>query len=270
MKDRREEECAAVPVPAGMSADTTGYRWARDRIGESGGAVYRLHGKPGAPDAYLKQGSGAVADDVTDEMVRLRWLARHMPVPAVTSFVAAAGEAWLLTTALPGRTAWQLLQAHPDARIAIVDALALFLRQFHAVPAGDCPFTSDHVHRLARARGRIDAGLVEEEDFDAAREGWTAEQVWDAMQRLLPLAPDPVVTHGDFSLDNILMRDGEVVGCIDVGRVGIADRYQDLAVMWNCLGEFDASLQDRFLARYGITDVDGAKLQFHLLLDELF
>lgn len=90
------------------------------------------------------------------------------------------------------------------------------------------------------------------------------------MHRLLPLAPDPVVTHGDFSLDNLLIVEGKVVGCIDVGRAGIADRYQDLAVLWNCLEEFEPSLQERLVAQYGIADPDRRKLQFHLLLDELF
>ena len=62
---------------------------------------------------------------------------------------------------------------------------------------------------------RIDEGLVEEDDFDEEREGWTAEQVWEAMQDLLPLAPDPVVTHGDFSLDK------EIRACPDARRITI-------------------------------------------------
>jgi aminoglycoside 3'-phosphotransferase-1 len=73
-----------------------------------------------------------------------------------------------------------------------------------------------------------------------------------------------------FSLDNILIVDGEVVGCIDVGQVGIADRYQDLATVELPPGEFDPSLQDRLLTQYGVTDLDQRKLQFHLMLDELF
>jgi aminoglycoside 3'-phosphotransferase I len=68
----------------------------------------------------------------------------------------------------------------------------------------------------------------------------------------------------------LLMQNGEVVGCIDVGRLGIADRYQDLAIIGNCLGEFDSSLQERFWQHYGISEVDERKLEFHLLLDELF
>jgi len=266
----REEACAAVPVPASMSATLIGYEWARNKVGESGGSVYRLHGKAGAPDLFLKHGQSSLAGDIIDEMVRLRWLAGHIPVPSVEGFVATQDEAWLLMRALPGQTAYQLLEAHPDFRIRVVDALAEFLRCLHAIPISACPFTSDYVYRLARARDRIDAGLVEEDDFDEEHEGWTAEQVWEAMQRLLPMPSDPVVTHGDFSLDNILMLDGEVVGCIDAGQVGIADRYQDLAILWNSLGEFDASLQNRLLERYGIVNANERKLQFHLLLDEMF
>ncbi len=145
------------------------------------------------------------------------------------------------------------------------------MRQFHRIPASECPYNSDHAFRLSRARLRIDAGLVEVEDFDDQRQGWTAEQVWGELQGLLPLMPtDPVVTHGDFSLDNLFLSQGEVVGCIDVSRVGVADRYQDLSILWNCLGEFGPALQERFLSQYGLTHLEFSKLQFHLMLDELF
>ena len=266
----REEACAAAPTPASISAELIGYKWARDTVGASGAAVFRLHGKAGAPDLFLKHGKDAVADDITDEMVRLRWLGRHVSVPTVAHFARTPDEAWLFMTAVPGKTAYQVLEACPGRRLAVVDELAVFLRRLHAIPVTECPFTSDHGYRLACARARIDAGLVEEDDFDEERAGRTAEQVWEAMQHLLPFAPDPVVTHGDFSLDNILIHDGEVTGCIDAGRVGIADRYQDLAIVWNCLGEFGAVFQERFLKQYGIPDPDQNKLKFHLMLDELF
>lgn len=265
----RERRCRPPALPATMAEATAGYTWARDTVGESGGAVYRLHGKAGAPDLYLKHGTGSVADDVIDEMARLRWLAAYLPVPAVVQFTLTAGAAWLLMTALPGRTAYQVLEAEPDARVAIVDALAAFLRRVHAIPVDACPFDAGHAYRLTHARRRIDAGLVETQDFDDEREGWTAEQVWTALHELLPLTPDRVVTHGDFSLDNILIEGGAVVGCIDVGRTGGADRYQDLAILWNCLGEFDAALQARLFATYGVA-LDQRKLDFHLILDELF
>lgn len=270
METTREQACAAVPTPADIASQLAGYAWARSTVGESGGAVYRLYGKVGAPELFLKHGKGAVADDITDEMLRLHWLAAHLPAPGVLYFSRTPEEAWLLISAMPGKTACQLLEACPDQQPEIVDALATFLRRLHAIPLHTCPFTSDHAYQLALARARIDTGLVDEDDFDEERQGWTAGRVWDEMQAMLPLAPDPVVTHGDFSLDNLFIQDGVVTGCIDGGRVGIADRYQDVAIMWNCLGEFGASLQERFLTQYGLADPDWGKLRFHLLLDELF
>jgi aminoglycoside 3'-phosphotransferase-1 len=266
----RQELGAAISLPAGLSAELAGYLWSRDLVGASDSDVYRLHGKANAADLFLKHGRNDAADDLTDEMARLLWLGRHMPVPAAIHFVRTKDEAWLLTAALPGQTARQALEANPAARPALVDALAAFLRRFHAIPVSECPFNGGHIHRLARARARIDAGLVDLADFDAERKGWTAEQVWDALHALLPLAADAVVTHGDFSLDNLLVHDGEVVGCVDVARAGIADRYQDLAILWNGLGDVEPSLQDRLLRQYGIAEVDRRKLSFHLLLDELF
>lgn len=259
-----------IAVPASLAAELDSYEWCRDFVGESGGTVYRLQGKAGAPDLYLKFGRGSIADDITEEMVRLRWLSRYLPVPAIVHFTRTADEAWLLMTAMPGETAYQILVHLPEQRSVVVAAIARFLRRIHAIPTSACPFTSNHDYRLARAQERLDAGLVDEDDFDDERAGWTARRVWDAMQALLPLVPDPVVTHGDYSLDNLLIGDGEVVACIDVGRAGIADRYQDIAIVWNCLGEFGASLQEEFLVHYGVPDVDRDKLHFHLMLGEFF
>ena len=42
-----------------------------DHVGQSGAAIYRLYDKVDAPELYLKQGNGSVANDITDEMVRL-------------------------------------------------------------------------------------------------------------------------------------------------------------------------------------------------------
>lgn len=266
----REERCSAPALPAGLAETLQGYSWARNLVGESGGVVYRLHGKPSAPELYLKYGQNAVADAIVDEMVRLRWLANFVPVPTVLHFTSARGEAWLLMTALPGETAYQAFGARSADRLALVDALARFLRRLHEIPVSECPFNSHHTYRLGQARKQIDAGLIDEDDFDTDRDGWTAEQVWQSIQRLLPLRRDPVVAHGDFSLDNLLMCGGEVIGCIDTGRVGIADRYQDVAILWNCLGEFGSDLQERLLMAYGLPDPDQSKLDFHLMLDELF
>ena len=268
--DAREHAIQPIDCPASLAPLLDGYRWARNIVGGSGDGVYRLQHPGGGPELYLKHASGPTVPDVIDEMARLRWLARHVTVPAVRFFLSTADEAWLLMTALPGQTATQRVEASGEARRAIVDSLADFLRRLHAIPVETCPFNSDHRLRLSEARWRLDRGLVDPTDFDEARRGWTGEQVWDAVSGLLPIAPDPVVTHGDLSLDNILVADDGRIGCIDTGRTGIADRYQDLAIVWRGLGDFGPALQARFLERYGIDRPDSQKIEFYLMLDELF
>jgi aminoglycoside 3'-phosphotransferase-1 len=108
MNSDREEICIAPDLPAGMTEELHGYSWARDLIGESGGSVYRLHGKPGTPALYLKHGHDAVANAIVDEMVRLRWLAKYISAPTIRCFTYTKEEAWLLMTALPGETAYQV------------------------------------------------------------------------------------------------------------------------------------------------------------------
>ncbi|MBX9885084.1 MAG: aminoglycoside 3'-phosphotransferase [Novosphingobium sp.] len=274
MEDLRELPCGAPPLPAGIAdcVSKLGSKrdWARSTVGQSGGDVWRVTGADGGHRHYLKHGTGEVAAALIDELARLRWLAPHLPVPHVAAFALEGDAAWLLMTAVPGKTASELLTAHPEQAEVVVDAIAVFLRRLHAIAPESCPFTAAAPHRLALARDRIARGLVDEDDFDDVRAGWSAARVWQALHDLpLPGAP-PVVTHGDFSLDNILVAEGAVTGCIDVGRAGLADRYQDIAILWNSLGEFSPDLQARLLAALGEGAGDRERIDFHLLLDELF
>lgn len=264
----RERRVRAPAVPAGLAAAVSGRTWFRDSVGESGCAVHRLAGEGGG-DLYLKSGSGPQLDDLVDEMVRLRWLAAHLPVPPLHGFVLERDSGWMLTGRLPGRTAYQILEGDPAMAPALAVSLAHFLRRLHAIPVERCPFQADHRVRLAAARDRVDAGLIDETDFDDARIGMSAEQVWAEMMAGRPPTFDRVVTHGDFSLDNLFVVEGTVTGCIDLGRVGIADRWQDLAILWNSLTEFGEDAAEAMLQAYGIA-LDPAKLDFHLRLDEFF
>lgn len=256
-------------MPPALDALIEGLRWRRDKIGESGATIHRL-AAPGRSTLYLKHGQGRIAADIIDEFARLAWLRAHIRVPQVRYFAASGDAAWLLTEEMPGQPAYRWLCDHPGERGVAVASMARFLRRLHAIPADACPFNAALAYRLTAARANIAAGLVETEDFDDARAGCSAEQVLARVEALAPRVEAPVVTHGDFSLDNIFLDEGgEVVGCIDVGRVGLADRYQDLAILSSCLDEFDAALSDRLFAAYGVAR-DADRIELHLCLDELF
>ncbi len=258
------DSATPVSIPDAVRAAVEGYDWTPATDGESGAAVFR----PAA--RYVKCGTGRVADDITAELARLAWFAGRLPVPEVLHFVRSPGSAWLLTTAVPGRSAYDCLVEQPGRRTAIAAALGGFLRTLHALPLADCPFHAGHERRLADARRNLQAGLVDASDFDPERAGRSAEAVWNELTGLLPLPFERVVTHGDCSLDNVFLEDGRVTGCIDVGRAGAADPYQDLAILWRDLGEFGDDAQRALFQAYGIATPDERKLRFHLCLDEFF
>lgn len=239
-------------------------------IGESGCKTWQLNNPDNQVQCYLKYGNGPLADAIANEMVRLRWMRAHLPVPEVIQFVGNADESWLMTEAIPGLSARQKLEDRQLSKLAIVDALAGFMRQVHNVPQNQCPYDARLARRMIDARARIDAGAVDVADFDEERQGWSAEDVWAALQSSEPQHVDIVFTHGDFSLDNILLDHTNITGCIDVGGAGLADRYQDIAICWSDLAEFGINAQERFLEQYGVGEGDREKLAFYQLLNELF
>ncbi|HEY7816158.1 MAG TPA: phosphotransferase, partial [Nakamurella sp.] len=91
----------------------------------------------------------------------------------------------------------------------------------------------------------------------------------------LPTTEDPVVCHGDLCLPNVLAdaHTGRITGVIDLGRLGVADRHQDLALATRSLGpanpQFGPDAAQVFLTAYGLP-VEPALLAFYRLLDEFF
>ncbi|WBH17152.1 phosphotransferase [Sphingomonas radiodurans] len=145
------------------------------------------------------------------------------------------------------------------------------MRALHDLPADECPFDSSVAAWLPEARDRVAAGLVDEDDFDPDHCGWSAKQVLAKVEALAACATGRVVVHGDLSLGNLLFNDaGNVSGCIDAGRLGVADPYQDIAICWRDLGGLGAAAQAMFIAALALNPPDWQRMILHRSLDELF
>ncbi|WP_276310663.1 APH(3') family aminoglycoside O-phosphotransferase [Caulobacter flavus] len=252
-----------------MAALIRGYEAIPATAGEGGATVLRL-AAPGRPTLFLKSGRDAVAPDIRAEAQRLAWLAGRAPVPVVLALAEQDGEVRMLTTAAPGVSAYDWLEeAHSESAMALAAELGRMLAMLHALPIADCPFDAAPALRVEEAARRLAAGLVDADDFDDERAGADPEDLLAQLRASVPTAPDLVVAHGDCTLDNILVEGGRPTGFIDVGRLGVADRWQDLALMRRSLSEFEDGLADLFLAAYGAPQ-DQAREGFHLLLDEFF
>ncbi|RIQ32128.1 APH(3') family aminoglycoside O-phosphotransferase [Jiangella rhizosphaerae] len=222
--------------------------------GRSGATVVRQAG------AYRKE---SATDDLLGEAGRLMWLRAH-GIPAAE--VLECGPGLLVTAEVPGRPAddeWP-----PAARDRVVDALAELTRALHALPVADCPFD----RRLDVTVPAALAADVDLDDLDDERAGWSRDRLVAELLATRPADEDLVVCHGDLTTQNVLIDPATltVSGVIDAGRLGVSDRWQDLAVMTrelaDDLGEDAAA---RYLRGCGV-EPDPAKQAFYRLLDEFF
>jgi aminoglycoside 3'-phosphotransferase-2 len=244
-----------------------GYSRERQTAGQSEAAVFRLE-RQDRPTLFIKTEPVSSFSELPGEVARLHWLNENaVPCPQVLAETQDGDRHWLLMTGLPGRDL-SSMQGFAPGRIVEIAATAL--RDLHELDATRCPFDHTLDRRLELASRRVAAGLVNEEDFDEGNLGWSAADLFKELLRNRPPHEDLVVTHGDATFSNLIVNGSGFSGFIDCGRLGVADRHQDLALM---IREVQHDLRgewaDAFLRHYGY-DVDRKWLRFFQLLDEFF
>lgn len=279
--------CAGLATVAAMS-DPPGTRtvspvllgagdagWLPVTSGESGAAVFR------SADAtrYAKCVPAADAAGLEAERDRIAWLSgQGVPGSRVLDWYSGDAGACLVTGAVPGVPADQV--SAEDLRAAwgrIADAV----RRLHEVPVSRCPFPRGLDSMVAAARDVVARDAVNPEFLPVEQQHTPGAELLDRLTRQLPQrreqeVADTVVCHGDLCLPNVILdpRTLDVSGFIDLGRLGPADRYADLALLltnaretWT--DEEQARAADTaFAARYGIV-LEHDRLRFYLHLDPL-
>lgn len=272
---RHEPAYSSVPVipalPPGLrDAIGDGVVWESVALGHSGTAIYRLTSATGET-RYVKIAEWQATTGLVAETARLGWLSGRLPVPRVLHTASVDGRAFLHMSAIPGYVSCDPQVTGDKARV--VRLLAEGLRIVHALDWSGCPFDARLDVQIAAARAHMAQGAVDESDFDAHRRGRTADSLFAELLATRPDAEDLVFTHGDYCLPNILIgaaRD-DISGFIDLGRAGVADRYQDIALAARSVAyNFGVEWVPFLFAHYGLTAVDHAKIAFYQLLDEFF
>jgi aminoglycoside phosphotransferase len=214
-----------------------------------GGLTFQIRGDGDAREFVKWQPRHPLAD-LAAEARRLRWAIGFTTVPRVLGTGGDATATWLHTAGLPGESA-VAARWHADPRGA-ARAVGRGLRMLHdAVPVERCPFDWSPATRLPRL---------------ATESGRPVEELRRA------LGPPPpvdrlVVCHGDPCVPNTLLaEDGEVTGHVDLGALGVADRWADLAVAsWSTVWNFGPGYEVPLLAAYGV-EADPVRIAYYRAL----
>jgi kanamycin kinase len=233
---------------------------------ELGGRTFEVGA--GERRRFVKWAPAGSGLDLAAEAARLAWAVAFTPVPRLLGQGRDAAGAWLITSPLAGTMAitprWRA-----EPRTAVI-AIGEGLRAMHeALPAGRCPFSWSARGRLADARRRASQGRVNpaawHEEFRDLSVARALELVAEA-----PPADELVVCHGDSCAPNTLIGDdGRWSGHVDLGELGVADRWADLAIAtWSTTWNYGPGWEIPLLDAYGAAP-DADRTRYYRLLWEL-
>lgn len=201
---------------------------------------------PGGGTFFVK-----TAPSLRREYDRLTWCQGRIPVPEVVSFSSSEEGDELVTVAIEGNGAHLCRSEGAVAARGLAEAW----RMVHAVDIDTCPFDFSTHSLLEDVARRVPLAPNLRIWDDARAEDRPAGDVYAELDGSRPLPSSNVLVHGDASVPNVLLRDGRLVGIVDVGMLGVGDAWWDLAT---CLGSMSrednglAAYRENFLSAYGV------------------
>jgi kanamycin kinase len=253
-------------IPAHLRDAYADWRWTPAWTYDDRVTTWRL--ERDAETRYVKVNASDATITLRAEAERMRWAAAYVRVPEVLDDGSADGLDWLVTAEMPGTPATQdHRRPTPDKLVPIV---ARGLRAFHeALPVADCPFPFTIRVALALAQERLADGRETWDDLHEEHKHLTAAEAVEQLRKTAPIDEDLVVCHGDYCYPNMFIEGDAVTGYLDLGELGVADRWWDIAIgMWSTTWNVGPGYEELFAASYGV-EIDTDKVAYYRLQYDL-
>jgi aminoglycoside phosphotransferase len=232
---------------------------------ELGGLTYEV---AGSERCFLKWMPATSGIDLSTEVARLNWAVAFSPVPRVLGHGADDAGSWIITAPLPGDNAvsdqWR---AEPGRAVS---AIGTGLRALHeALPVQTCPFLWSVAGRRDEIHPRAAAGRLVSAHWQEAHRSLGVQEALGVLADAPPI-DQLVVCHGDACAPNTLLSDdGSWSGHVDLGSLGVADRWADLAVAtWSTQWNYGPGWEHPLLEAYGV-EPDPERTAYYRLMWDL-
>jgi kanamycin kinase len=252
-----------VGLPPEILDQYSAWAFTQVSIHPGNSVMYRL--SRDAESRFLKVVRKGSFPSAQAEAKRVIWARAHIPVPEILKFGVTDDATWFLSRGLAGSDA-------TDGRFrsdipGLVRRLAAALRQFHSISVDSCPFSFRLDAALHHAEQRLREGEIDPaRDFHVEHANLSAESALRKLVATRPATEDLVVCHGDYCVPNILFDSNALAGFVDLGELGTADRWWDLAIAtWSLTWNFGPGYETIFLDAYG-AHVDEDRCQYYRLL----
>ena len=213
-----------------------------------------------------------------NEIKIMKWIENNKYFPKLIINEIFKKKSYLIMTRIKGKMACdEIYMNNGDILIkALVDGLK-FLWNFNIT---NCPFIQTVDDKIKQIEIKINKGLINinninldfffEEKFENVKELFN----WLINHRT---KEEFVLSHGDYCLPNIFIENNIFSGFVDIGKLGIADKWLDLAICYRSLkynieGKYNGkkyNIDPNLLFIKLDIKPNWDKIKFYILLDEL-
>lgn len=238
----------------------------QNSVGCSQAGVYKFFSE--TETLYLKVESKS--GDLETEYKNMLWLQKRLPAPRIIEWLSEMDIDYLLISGIGGKMLCDdYYLKNPTLAVSL---LAKGINLLQSVDIKDCPIHNRLHKKLKDAAENIRLNRVDMNDWEANSNRFSSPQdLLNFLSSNIPKNEELVFTHGDYCLPNIFADDEQITGFIDVGRAGVADLWQDVALCIRSLRHnFKTKEYDDLLLKQIGIPINKEKLDYYILLDELF